>query len=972
MEKRSRLVIVGCGMAAGKLVEELCVRDEAKRLSITVVGDEPGGNYDRIRLADRLDETENPRFWLNDEAWFERRGVSTHLGDAVSALNTTKKSVTTQSGVSIEYDKLVLATGSRALVPDVGGADAQGVFTLRKLGDAAAIRSWLSSRERIAVMGGGVLGLELADKLVRMGKTVTVSHLVDRLMEQQLNREAALVLEKRFQAAGVTIEKENPFVEVSEAAGHLLLTRKDGTTLETDALIINCGIAPNLEPAKSAGLAVERGILVDEALQTSAPDVYGLGECIQFDGAVYGLVAPVYAQARVLSERLCGQAAVYRNEPLPMVRLKSEIPAVAMGVLEPSEGDEVITYDNPRALIHKKLIVRDNVLVGAHLVGDVLNADALAGYYASKLPLPSRMESLIFPGIKQVGYESQAVYWPLDVSVCDCNGISARTIREAVRRYGNNIKAITETTRAAINCGTCRSRVESIADSSFDVIVVGAGLGGLSAAARLAKAGKRVLVVERHDQVGGYATSFSREGYTFDVSLHNLGPINSSLEQIFKNLGLDERLEYIPFDRFTTVHFPDLSLALPKGYMAFIEALKQLVADDPEEQAGLDALAEEVWTIRKGFEEIEMLTLDAPGAGGVSPLMAIKYPQFSELIFTTFGELQDKYIKNERIKGLLCNVWWYLGLPPSEMAAILYAVVGTGYIEYAGGVVKGTSQNLSNALRDVIVENGGEIRLNTEVTRILSSEGKVEGILTDGGEMFYSDLVISNAGAINTFKHLVSEPTLKKKFLKKATRQESSLSAIQLYLGLDCPLEAVGAAGQGHGFGVFDSYDHEANYRAVVDGEYDRIPLACVLYGNQDETLAPDGCAVLNIMSLDHIKNWEGLSRSDYEKKKRAVTDTLINRIEKYLPGLESHVVVRELGTPMTMRRYTANPDGAIFGPCQNVYQSGLNRLQAETPVTGLYMVGSSVYPGGGYPSVINSGYRTAHLILETEKKSSS
>lgn len=969
MEERVRLVIVGCGMAAGKLVEEIGVRDGEKRLLITVIGDEPGGNYDRIRLADQLDDAEHSRFWLNDEAWFKERGITTLLGDKVVGIDNDVKSVTTRSGKTVEYDQLVLATGSRALVPNIEGVAIQGVFTLRNLEDAAAIRTWLSDRKRVTVMGGGVLGLELADKLVRMGKTVTVSHLMDTLMEQQLNREAALVLEKRFIKAGVTVEKENPIVSVVDRDGGLLLKRKDGTFLETDALVINCGIVPNVDLVQAAGLAVDRGIVVDETLRTSAPNIYALGECIEFDGALYGLVAPVYAQARVLSDRLCGIESTYRNEPLPMVKLKSEIPTVAMGVREPRAGDEVITYDNPCSLIHKKLIVRDNMLVGAHLVGDVLNADALSGYYASKLPLPNRMESLIFPGVKPAGYETQAVYWPLDVSVCDCNGISARTVRDAVRHSGRNIKVITEKTRAAVNCGTCLSRVESIVDSSYDAIVVGAGLGGLSAAARLAKADKRVLVIERHDQVGGYATSFTREGYTFDVSLHNLGPMNSSIQRIFENLGLDKRIEYVPFDCFTKVHFPGFSLKLPKGYMAFIDELKQLT-DDPEEKAGLDALAKEVWTIRKGFEEIEMLTLDAPGAVGVSPLMAAKYPQFSELIFSSFGELQDKYIKSETIKGLLCNVWWYLGLPPSEMAAILYAVVAAGYIEYGGGVVKGTSQNLSNALRDVIMENGGEIRLNTEVTRILSSDGKVEGVLTNGGEMFYADLVLSNAGAINTFKNLVSEPTLKKKYLKKTTRQENSLSAIQLYVGLDCSLDKVGAADQGHGFAVFESYDHEANYQAIVDGAYDKIPLACMLYSNQDQTLAPDGCAVLNILSLDHIKNWEDLSRSDYEKKKRMVIDTLLTRVETYLPGLKTHAQVKELGTPMTMRRYTANPDGAIFGPCQNVYQSGLNRLQAETPIAGLYLVGSSIYPGGGYPSVINSGYRTAHLILEKEKSS--
>ncbi len=383
----------------------------------------------------------------------------------------------------------------------------------------------------------------------------------------------------------------------------------------------------------------------------------------------------------------------------------------------------------------------------------------------------------------------------------------------------------------------------------------------------------------------------------------------------------------------------------------------------PAEAEGIEAIGREMRTVREGFEEIEALTVDASSTLEISPLMAMKYPQFSEWVFTTFEELMDKHLKDPALKGILGNMWWYLGLPPSEMAAILYAVVGVGYIEHAGGIIQGTSQRLSDALRDVVLTAGGRVLLETRVNRILTSEGKADGVITDEGAIYYSDVVISNAGADNTFTALVDTVGMKKKFVNKIKRQENALSAIQLYLGLDCGLDALGMTD--HSFAVFAGYDQEENYRRMLDGDYARTSYSCTAYTNVDPSLAPEGRGVLNIFSLDHVKNWEGLTRSAYESRKRRATEAILDKVEKVIPNLREHIVVSELGTPKTMERYTANPEGSIFGPKQNVYQSGLNRLKPETPIRGLYLVGASIYPGGGYPSVISSGYRTANLILE-------
>jgi prolycopene isomerase len=366
--------------------------------------------------------------------------------------------------------------------------------------------------------------------------------------------------------------------------------------------------------------------------------------------------------------------------------------------------------------------------------------------------------------------------------------------------------------------------------------------------------------------------------------------------------------------------------------------------------------------VREGFEAIEAMTLDGSGDDQVSPMLALKYPQFVELVFSTYDELLDKYVKSDELKGLIANLWWYFGLPPSELAAILYSVPGVSYIEYSGGYIKGTSQQLSNALADIIVEHGGEIRLDTRVTKILQNDGTVDGVLVDEGEVLYADVVVSNAGARNTFMELLDDGAVKKKYFKKIRRLESSLSAVQLYLGLDCTIEALGI--EEHSFTAFFTYDHEEAYQKIIDGRYEETFFSCMAYTSVDETLAPPGKGIVHIFSLDHIGNWEELSPKEYENKKKVVTNQIFKKVEAFIPELGKHVVVSELGTPMTMRRYTSNPEGAVFGPSQIVTQSGLNRFKPETPIEGLYLVGSSIYPGGGYPSVISSGYRVANAIL--------
>ncbi len=965
MTEPARLVVIGCGMASGKLVEEIRRRD-ADRFRIAVIGDEPEGNYDRIHLTSVLEGRDALRFHLNDAKWFKDNHIDARLGESAVAVDLANRTVSTDKGTELSYDWLVFATGSRPLVPSIQGADLAGVFTLRSLRDVRAIRRFIEDKSRIAVMGGGVLGLELADVLLEMGKEVSLSHLMPSLMEQQLAPKPAAVLEKLFIAAGVRIQKENPIVAVSRAkSGSLTLTLKNGETEETDALIINCGIVPEVALAREAGLAVGRGILVDRRFRTSDPKVFAVGECAQIDDRTVGLLAPVYAQAECLAAVLTGDEEIsYLESDAFAVKLKSRIPVLAAGKATPDAEDTIVEYHNPASSIYKRLLVKDNRLVGAALVGDDLNADAISGYFASQIPLPKKIEALLFPGVKAAKDVSQAVYWPGTVKVCDCNSITCDAVRDAIRKYGNDVKRISEETRAGRSCGTCLTRVAAIAENTFDAIVVGSGLGGLTAAANLSRHGKRVLVIEQHDKPGGYATCFTREGFTFDASLHNLGPMNSSVLRIFEKLGLLRDVEYIPYDCFSHVVFPEHDFALKPGIDAF-EAY--LTAMNPDEEAGIRAFFGEMRNARQGFYEIEDITFEADSDDVLSPLMAGKYPQFAEWTQTTLGELMDSHIKDPKVKAALGNMWWYMGLPPSELPALLFPASCLSYVEFGGGYIKGTSQQLSLALARRVTEALGKVLLNTKVTRILVSDGKVGGVVTDTGEMYYSDVVLSNAGAHETFVDLVEEPAVKKKYRNKILRQDNALSAVQLYLGLDLPPESLGL--KTHSVTSFASYDHDENMRFVLKGDYEKTPFSLMVYSMVDPTVAPKGKCVVNIFSLENPKHWEGLSPIAYEQKKKQVTAIILKKAERFIPDLSKHIVVSELGTPRTMHRYTGHLEGSILGQEQNVFQSGLARLQPETPVGGLFLVGSAIYPGGGYPSVISSGFRAAHKILRSMGK---
>src|SRR5262245_46280551 len=303
--RRSTLVVVGTGMAGAKLVEEVLARDP-ERFHIRMFGAEPHGTYNRILLSSVLGGFQDPSLlWLNPLEWYEQRGVFVHSGVKAEQIDRERRVVIGGNGKVVEpYDYLVLATGSRPFVPPMEGTGKEGVFVFRTLDDCEAIAKYARHCRRAAVIGGGLLGLEAARGLLSHDLEVTVVEVAPHLMVQQLDPLGGALLKRKLEAMGVRILLQTATTHLLGEAKVTGLRFKEGATVDADMVVISCGIRPNVDEAKAAGLAVEKAIVVDDQLRTSDPAIFAVGECAQHRGKLYGLVDPVYEQARVLADVL--------------------------------------------------------------------------------------------------------------------------------------------------------------------------------------------------------------------------------------------------------------------------------------------------------------------------------------------------------------------------------------------------------------------------------------------------------------------------------------------------------------------------------------------------------------------------------------------------------------------------------------------------------------------------------------------
>ena len=365
------LVVIGNGMAAARFVEELSTR-ALGRYAVAVVGEEPRLAYNRVLLSAVLArEIAVPEIVLKSAEWWRARGVTLVPGHAAVGIDPHVRRVRLASGATLPYAKLVLATGSRPLRLPVPGMNLPGVLTFRDLGDVAAIESAAARGRKAVVIGGGLLGLEAAYGLAKAGAHVTVIHLMDRLMERQLDARAAALLKRAIEQKGIAVHLQAKTAALRGIRRVEAVELADRRTIDADLVVVAIGIRPNVDLARTAGLNIDRGVVVDDALRTSNADIFAIGECAQHRGICYGLVEPAYDQARALAQHLAGDArATYAGSVLAANLKVSGVNVFSAGDFLGAPGTETIVLSDPGLDTYKKLVIADGRLVGAVLYGD--------------------------------------------------------------------------------------------------------------------------------------------------------------------------------------------------------------------------------------------------------------------------------------------------------------------------------------------------------------------------------------------------------------------------------------------------------------------------------------------------------------------------------------------------------------------------------------------------------------------------
>ena len=469
-----RVVVVGNGMAGFRFVQELTdLRPDA---AITVIGDEPGGAYNRVLLTNMLaGHADAGSIELADGAWYAARGVKLQPGIAVSEIDRRARMVRLADGSAVPYDVLVLATGSEAALPPVRGlvrhgALAPGAIAFRTLRDCARIRELAASSGHVAVLGGGVLGLETARALAGHGVAVTLVQRGPRLMERQLDAAASRVLARTVSGLGVTVRFGTGVRSLTRPArgGRLAgVELGDGTGLPAGALVLCCGTRPRAGLAVGAGLAVRRGVVVDDQMRSvTDPSIFAIGECAEHRGRVHGLVAPCWDQARVAASAIGAPSgtAAYAGS-VAVLRLKAAgIELAALGPPRAPSGAEVVTFADPARGVYQRLVIRDGRLAGAILLGDTRMAGTLTQLYDRGAELPQDRASLLMTRRSApASVVASPTTLPGDATICQCNGVTKAAICAAWQQGATSAAAIASRTRATTGCGTCKDAVEGIA-----------------------------------------------------------------------------------------------------------------------------------------------------------------------------------------------------------------------------------------------------------------------------------------------------------------------------------------------------------------------------------------------------------------------------------------------------------------------------------------------------------------------------
>ena len=486
--KKQKLVVVGNGMAGARVVEEILKRAR-DRFEIVMFGAEPYGNYNRILLSNVLNGSQAAtEIFMNPLAWYRENGITLHAGVRATHIDRQRKvvigtplkkdalayavdaaAVPDAAPVEESYDHVIIATGSRPFVPPMEGFGGPGTFLFRTIDDCDQIAEYAKTCKEAAVIGGGLLGLEAARGLLTHGVEVTVLEAAPQLMIAQLDPESGQMLRDTMEGMGIQVMCEKITTKIVREDGRIKrLDFKDGSTLATDMVVVSAGIRPITEIASASGLTVNKGIVCDDQMRTSDRDIFAVGECVEHRHKIYGLVDPIWDQAKTLADVITGfnPQAEYLGSRLGTKLKVMGVELASMGETKPSlPDDEVIVYREPSRGVYKKLIVRENQIVGAILLGETDTAGVLMQMFMNGAAVPSRRADLLFG--TSSGMPVLSVFdLPDHAQICNCNGVSKGEIKEAIQiGKCHSVSKVGGCTKAGLGCGSCKVLVAQLIEA---------------------------------------------------------------------------------------------------------------------------------------------------------------------------------------------------------------------------------------------------------------------------------------------------------------------------------------------------------------------------------------------------------------------------------------------------------------------------------------------------------------------------
>ncbi|PVV12949.1 MAG: nitrite reductase large subunit [gamma proteobacterium symbiont of Ctena orbiculata] len=470
--QKEKLVLIGNGMAGVRTLEEL-LKLAPERYEITVFGAEPHPNYNRIMLSPVLaGEKSISDIILNERDWYAEHGIALKTGDAVTRIDRVARKVVTNSGEEMAYDRLLIATGSNPFIIPLPGHDKSGVIGFRDIADVERMLEAAGRYKKAVVIGGGLLGLEAANGLQKNGMEVTVVHLMDSLMERQLDRPAADLLKASLETRGLKFLMQAQTAEITGDERVRGVKFADGSEIEADLVVMAVGIRPNMALAQDAGIHCDRGIVVSDTMQTYDPRIYAVGECVQHRNVCYGLVAPLFDQAKVAANHLANLGIARYEGSITSTKLKvTGIDLFSAGEFNEGEGDETLVLQDPGAGVYKKLVLRDNRVKGAVMYGDTLDGSWYFQLLREGTDISAFRSTILFGqhDLGDAGHGDQTRIASLgpEAEICGCNGVCKGEIVDSIVKQGLfTLEDVRAHTKASSSCGSCTGLVESILAST--------------------------------------------------------------------------------------------------------------------------------------------------------------------------------------------------------------------------------------------------------------------------------------------------------------------------------------------------------------------------------------------------------------------------------------------------------------------------------------------------------------------------